>query len=167
MNRQRIIDDLFHPDAKPWQVAPRPGSPFYHQRLGQQFTEFEPKKAARLLEETGLRLDRETGRRLLATGQPLEIEMLMMDPRNPLWDRIVDRISEDWAALGVGLVTKCMSRADGYQYVDQNQHDAAVYKGAGGVSAVPEPDYYVPVTVSNGDQSAFALRWTRSLHPPS
>ncbi len=167
IDRPRIITHLFGGAAVPWQVAPRPGSVFHLPRLGAAHTAFDPTAANAALDEAGLiRWDAEE-RRLLSDGRPFRVTLLIHQPVDPLWVKVLRQIREDWRNVGVELRWEAVSRSAGYGRIDRNEHDGAVFKGAGGIAAVLEPDYYVPVTVYDGNQSAFAMPWARWFNDPA
>ena len=41
INRQEIIDVVYVGQGEPYQLAPRPTSPFYNERLAKQYTEYD------------------------------------------------------------------------------------------------------------------------------
>ena len=42
MNRKEIIDIVYLGQSEPYQTGPRPGHPWYHEKLARQFTESRP-----------------------------------------------------------------------------------------------------------------------------
>ena len=54
INRQQIIDAVYNGVTEPAQNSPPPGNVFHHEKLYHSFTEYDPERANRLLDELGL-----------------------------------------------------------------------------------------------------------------
>ncbi|MEZ4637678.1 MAG: ABC transporter substrate-binding protein [Caldilineaceae bacterium] len=50
INRQEIIDVVYVGQGEPYQLAPRPTSPFYNETLAKQYTEYDPAEANEILD---------------------------------------------------------------------------------------------------------------------
>ncbi len=50
INRKEIIDLVYLGQSEPYQTGPRPGHPWYHEKLSTQFTEHDPKQANEILD---------------------------------------------------------------------------------------------------------------------
>jgi len=48
-----------------------------------------------------------------------------------------------------------MKRADYYDYRDNNDHDATMYIGIGGLDVIQDPAFYLP----NGEDSSYGVPW--------
>ena len=159
INRKQIIDQLYDGEATPWQVAPRPISPFYNRRLGEQYTEHNPAEASRLLEAAGLRAPNAGEIRRLPDGRPFQVTLLVLAPGSATWRAILDQVKKDWLAVGVAMDWVILPQDAFFGRIMQNQHDGAVLKGAGGYAAILEPEFFVPACFGNIDQSFYAIPW--------
>ena len=162
INRPGLIHELYTVEGKPWQLAPRPGSPFYNRKLGEQYTTYAPEHAKELLEQAGLRARSSDGRRLLPDGRLFQLKLLMSaPPSTPNWPAIMDRIKRDWLAVGVTTEWAMLPLEEFYRLIYDNRHDGAVFKAAGGYTAVLEPENFVPTSFENGDTVLYAIPWAR------
>jgi len=146
IQRHRIIKEVYHAQGRPWQVAPRPESPFNHPTLGMQFTEYAPERAGRLLDAAGLTHPTAEALRSLPDGRPFRLEILVPELGSPEWPAVLEHIQRDWRSVGVELTWRVVPREPFYALVADNRHDAVLWWGGGGHAAMLEPEYYVPVT---------------------
>ena len=70
INRKEMIDVVWVGQGEPYQLAPRPTSPFYNETLAKQYTEFDVKKANEYLDKVLPKKDA-NGMRLMPDGKPL------------------------------------------------------------------------------------------------
>ena len=69
IDRQELIDLVLVGQGTPWQTAPMPSSPYYHERLATQYTEYNVDKANEHLDATGWTERDDDGIRLGPDGQ--------------------------------------------------------------------------------------------------
>src|SRR5690606_9931648 len=50
INREELIDAVFQRQGEPWQIGPRPESPYYDEQLAKQYTEYDPDLANQMLD---------------------------------------------------------------------------------------------------------------------
>ena len=53
MNRKEIIELVYLGQSEPFQTGPRPGHPWFNEKLSRQFTQFDPKQANEILDKIG------------------------------------------------------------------------------------------------------------------
>ena len=75
INRQEIIDIVYIGQGEPWQAAPPKETPFFHERLAKQYTEYDVALANKILDEMGLDKKDSHGMRLRFDGKPLTITL--------------------------------------------------------------------------------------------
>ncbi len=169
IDRPQIIAEVYEGRGIPWQLAPRPESPFHNATLGKQHTEYAPDRSRQRLEQAGLPLDASTGLRRLADGRPFRIKLLVPAVGNDDWPSLLNRVGQSWRAIGVDLSWEVLPREAFYKQVSDNQHDGAVWWGGGGHAATLEPEYYVPVTFERlGPLRVFhAVPWVRWFLDPT
>ncbi len=167
INRERIIQEVFDGLGKPWQIAPRPESPFTNRRLGEQYTVFAADHANRLLDEAGLSVRGPDGLRTLPDGRPFHLTLLVPGPGHRTWPMILARVKQDWLAVGVAMDWMLPSREDLTARVGQNQHDGLVWWSGGGFTPMLEPEYFVPVSFEQEFRVAYAVPWAKWFIDPT
>lgn len=168
INRPGIIQQLYAGEGKPWQLAPRPVSPFFNRRLGEQYTGYEPEHSKQRLEEAGLPARASDGMRTLPDGRLFQINVMVASPlSSPNWLELLDQIKKDWRAIGVSMEWSLLPQSEFFSRLTQNQHDAAVMKGAGGYAAMLEPEFFVPASFENAAQVFYAIPWARWFNDPN
>ena len=167
IDRPALIRELYGYDVKPWQLAPRPMSPFCNRRLGEQYTDFAPERSKQLLDEAGLKMYAADGHRHLPDGRLFEINILAYSPLgSPNWPVILDQLKRNWQAVGVTMRWTVVPFDDFFYRLSMNQHDGAIMKGPGGYAAILEPDYFVPFSFESPNQIYYAIPWARWLNDP-
>ncbi len=158
IDRQAIIDKFLGGVGEPYQLAPRPESPFYDQELAKQYTEYNPSDANRLLDAMGLGNRDGEGWRLRPDGQRLSFTMDSITEAEPL-----EMIAANLAAVGVEMkVNAPADRSTFYERKNANEHDAVVWPGDGGLDVIQEPRYYFPFS----SESNYALEWAKAFYSP-
>ena len=162
IDRERIIREILKQPAEARQVAPRPESLLYHERLARQYTEFDQAKANMYLDRAGLTNKDAAGWRLGPDGAKVTITA-DMSAAHGIRIAAMKRVSEDWAKVGIDLVL----RVEGASRVNalrmSNQYDAMVWSGDGGLDVVMDPRYYVPIS----EESLFAAPWAHWMVYPA
>ena len=157
IDRQEIVDVVFTGQGEPFQVAPRPQSPFYDEALAKQYTEFDPDLAIQHLEAAGLTEMNGDGIRLMSDGQPAKITIDVISALRPEWIDILEIMQLQLAAVGVEIELNNIDRTLFYEKRPGNEFDAQVWAGDGGLEVVQDPRYYMPFS----DESVWAYRWAQ------
>ncbi len=106
INRQQIIDAVFHGYGEPSQNSAGKESPFYHEKLKNSYTEYNPDRANELLDEIGL------------TGRDSEGFRTFKDGTRMAWYlNMIPNFSEgpssfvaiDWKRVGINTIEKVTS----------------------------------------------------------
>ena len=161
INRQEIIDVVYVGQGEPYQLAPRPTSPFYNEQLAKQYTEYDPDMANEILD--GLYPDKnDDGIRIGPDGEPLT---LVVDVTSNQQDRIdaLGLIQGYWKAVGVNMLINSMDRSLLYTRKDSNEHDVSVWGGDGGLDVILEPRWYFPYS----GESLYAEAWQSWFNNPT
>ncbi len=158
LDRARMAAEIGLGLGQPYQLAPRPESPFYDERLAHQHTEYDPARAARLLDEAGLARKDAEGFRLRADGSRLRLRLSICD--NPyctvLWREVARAVAAAWSKVGVETVVEELRRQELYALKnDRTAHDAVIWEGEGGSDPLLETRYYLPTTW----ESNYGIRW--------
>jgi peptide/nickel transport system substrate-binding protein len=158
IDRQGIIDRAFEGVGEPYQLAPRPESPFYDEIMAKQYTEHDDDRANAILDSLGLDRRDAEGIRLMEDGRPLRftIEALGFDVA---LEMVKDQLRE------VGLDARLEITSDRKAFYDRKaagEHDAVVWPGDGGLDVIQEPRYYFPFSA----ESNYALDWAKWFYAP-
>ncbi len=106
IDRDEINEALFFGKATPRQAVPAiPGVRFYEDWMGNYYAEYEPEKANKLLDEMGLKWDKNHQYRLRSDGKPLAITVEYVEVEGPK-GKICEIVKEFWEAVGVKTAVK-------------------------------------------------------------
>lgn len=162
IDRDRIIREVLCRPGEPRQVAPRPESNLYDDRLARQYTEHDVELAGQHLDRAGLTARDADGWRLGPGGGRLTITALVSAAQS-IRIAAMTRVREDWAAVGVDLDVRVEQSAVMTLARNNNRHDAMVWAGDGGLDVMMDARYYLPVS----DESFFAVPWARWMINPA
>lgn len=160
INRLQIIDDFlfrtsFHSYGQPYQIAPRPESRHFHERLATQYLTFDPTEANARLDRLGLVNRDGEGIRLDSTGRRVSIEVLVRAEKTGQ-RAVLERVAAHWRAIGVEAVVRPLPRRELIDLVKTKwTHDAVVGFDNGGMEAVMDPANYVPTR----EDSWYGVAW--------
>jgi len=107
--------------CKPYQVAPSPTSPFYHERLAHTAIEYDPEKANALLDEMGLDKRDADGFRLGPDGKKFQINFLAFPWNEKAAEIAVDMIK----AVGINCNVRIVTYGTIVDAIKANSHEAA------------------------------------------
>lgn len=141
INRRDIIDAEFNGQAEPAQIAPPPDSPYHHAGLRRAFTEFDPARAAALLDEIGLTRRDGDGFRTLPDGAPL---LFTLNTTDFTTDGPAQFVIADWARVGVRALLRSRARRLFEQEKLTYEHDFTVWTGESEFYPLVEPRNFVP-----------------------
>ncbi|MVT00701.1 ABC transporter substrate-binding protein [Devosia sp. L53-10-65] len=153
LDRQEIIDVVFTGQGEPFQVAPRPESPFYDEEFAKQYTEFDPDAAAAAFEAAGLVKSGDVY--TFADGTPLQITIDLIASFRSEWVDMMELMQLQLEAGGLDIELNNIDRTLYYDKRPLGDYDAQIWQGDGGLDVVQEPRYYFP---ANGE-SVWAFRW--------
>jgi peptide/nickel transport system substrate-binding protein len=164
INRPAIIQAA-KLDVKPVQVAPLPGTPFYNERLANQYLEYSVTLANEYLDRAGYSQRNAAGLRLGPDGEPISFTMLIPTPV-PTGELTVhlSMIQADWKAVGVEMNIEIVHRADADKRWDNSDYDVTAFTGAGGFDAILSARHYVPSETFWAQQG---VRWSYWFSDPS
>ena len=160
INRRDIIRAEYHDQTVPAQVAPGPESPFFEPSCYHAFTEFDPDRANRLLDEIGLTTRDSDGYRTFPDGTPMTWSLNLthgpMAVTGP-----AQFVIEDWKAVGVRCVLRIRSRQLFYREKEAREHDFCVWGGNGEYFPILEPRNFVPVSGESNYAIGYAMWYNR------
>ncbi len=153
INRQEIINTVYVTVGKVSQPAALEGTPFYNEQLAKQYTEYDVAKANEYLDKV-LPKKNADGIRLRPDGKPMSI---VIEIANANTDQVDtgNLIAKYWKAVGILAEAKSEDRALMYQHKNDNDLDAMIWGGEGGMNPILDPRNFFP----NGDESGYAVAW--------
>lgn len=154
IDRKAIINSAFVGQGEPWQAAPRKESPYYNERLAKQYTEYDVGKANASLDKAFPKKDSE-GFRLGPDGKRITFNIMVIPALGDFLNS-TQLVAQYWQAVGIDAKVQTVDRTLFYDRKDNNEHDAAVFLGSGGMAdALFEPTFYFPFW----NDSLFAVPW--------
>ncbi len=173
INREEIINAVYLRQGEPYQPAPLPGSPYYHEQLATQYVEYDPDRANELLDQAGYSRRDGEGFRLGPDGRRISFNVAVVS-ETQTWVDAMELIQGYWREVGIDGRMDPMSRELMTELQNNNDHDALVWWGpADGYSVIFEPYWYFPSS-SGGVAAAFAKEWAwwyegdpRGKEPPA
>ena len=106
INRQQIIDAVYHGFGEPSQNSPGKESPFYHEKLKNSYTEYHPDRANQLLDEIGLINRDSEGFRTFKDGTRMAwyLNMIPNFSEGPS-----SFVANDWKKVGINAIERVRS----------------------------------------------------------
>jgi peptide/nickel transport system substrate-binding protein len=154
LNRQEIIDTVYVGQAKPMQPAALEGTPFYSEQLATQYIEYDVAKANEYLDKVLPNKDG-NGMRLRPDGQPFVFAVEVANAYPEQVDAATNFLSPQWKAVGVAAEARVEDRALMYERKNNNDLDAMLWGGEGGMNPILDPRNFFPYS----QESAFAVAW--------
>jgi peptide/nickel transport system substrate-binding protein len=156
IDRKEIIELVYLGQSQPYQMGPRPGHPWYYERLAKQNTDLDLAKANGLLDKVGLNKKDAQGMRLRADGTKLFFTVDVIPTLQPDLVDVLELVRKHWAKLGVDMKVNTIERSLYYTRGDNNEHDVQVWPGGGGFDTMFDPrDYFAMHTQG----SRYAIPW--------
>jgi len=144
INRKAIIKAIYNNQAEPMQVAPCPESPFYNKHAYKAYTEYDPQRADKLLNEIGLTNYDANGYRTFNDKSPI-IFYLDYPSGGMISSEPVQFVVDDWEKIGVRVVPR--ERQRNLWEVERIGllHDMNIWTGNNEYYPVIEPRFFAPV----------------------
>ncbi len=158
IDRQEIIDIVFFGQGTPQQVAPRPESDLYNEKMATQYTEFDMDKANEYLDKVMPNKDND-GYRLMSNGKRFVLQFEIDAARDVFIDGM-ELMMGYWKNVGVDVQMKTMDRSLWDERVrNGGLADATIHRFGGGTGSLvlTDPRYYFPMS-NNG---MYAPSWAK------
>ncbi len=141
INREAIIKAEYNGQCEPAQVAPSRESPFYHDELYNAFTEYDPQRANRMLDDLGLTERDYEGCRTFPDSSRMVfyLNFCSFTGFGP-----TQFVVDDWAAVGVRVIPRERSRPLFAAERDALIFDLAVWTGESEFLPMQSPRHFVP-----------------------
>jgi ABC-type dipeptide/oligopeptide/nickel transport system permease component/ABC-type transport system substrate-binding protein len=141
IDRRAIIAAEFNGQGDPAQLAPPADSPYHSARLLHAFTEHDPARASRLLDELGLQSRDGEGFRTFPDGTRMTF---LLNVTDYTIEGPAQFVIEDWAAVGVRVLLRSRSRRLFEQEKRTYEHDFTVWTSESEFYPLVEPRNFVP-----------------------
>jgi peptide/nickel transport system substrate-binding protein len=158
IDRDEINDIVFLGQSKPWQVGPLPGDKFYNEKLGTQYTQYDPDTANTMLDKLGLSKRDRDGMRLLPDGSKLFLSIDAMTVDTAAID-VAELVKKQWAKVGVNIGINTMERSLYYERAQNNAYDIGTYAVPSGLNATSDPRALIAIQTLDSRQSLPWVKW--------
>lgn len=166
IHRARIIDEVYSGNSQPYQVAPRPESPFFDEAMAYQYTEYDVALANQMLDEAGYAERDAENYRLDSDGNRITFAFETSNTAGATFS-ILTRVVEDWQAVGIDVSLKVLSPEENQasnERLFSAAHDTYVSEAVGGLDVILQPSYYFPL---HPFASFYASGWANwNVSPP-
>ncbi|MCK5851877.1 ABC transporter permease subunit [bacterium] len=144
IDRKAIIKAVYNNQAVPMQVAPCPESPFYDEHTYKAFTEYDPERASKLLDQIGLTNYDAEGYRTFKDKSPI-IFYLDYPSGGMISSEPVQFVVHYWKQIGVRVIPRERQRVLWEVERVGLLHDMNVWTGNDEYYPVIEPRFFAPV----------------------
>ncbi|RAS65172.1 peptide/nickel transport system substrate-binding protein [Vibrio diazotrophicus] len=144
IDRSEISETVYSGVVGPHQAAPTDISPFYDKDAVEQYTQYDVKKANKILEDLGLTKRDAEGYRLLKNGERLRIEAISETRRKGVFADALELIKNQWKDVGIFLDIRIIESNHLINLRLTNDFDLIPNLGEGGVGVIDEARYYFP-----------------------
>jgi peptide/nickel transport system substrate-binding protein len=138
INRDDINKAIFYGLAVPSNNTVLPESALYKEEFRTKWTEYDPDRANKILDELGLTERNGSGMRLLPDGRVMQIVVETAGEEIEQTD-VLELIRDDWARIGIKLFVKPMQREVFYNRVKAGSTQVAIWPGL--ENALPTPAF--------------------------
>ncbi len=152
INRKEIIKAEYSGVGEPSQVAPGPESRFAHEGVAKAFTEYDPARANKILDELGLTQRDFEGYRTFPDGSRM---VWYLDFTNFTGMGPGQFVIDDWGAVGVRCILRERYRPLFYSEKDGMNFDFNVWTGESDIMPLVYPRYFLPLN----SESFYSVGW--------
>lgn len=159
INRNEINKIVYRGKGTARQAAPLKGSAFYSHSYENAYLEYQPTKAAELLDEMGITVG-PLGKRMRTDGEPLKISLDVMVSIHS-WVDAAEIVSSNLKSIGMDVEVKSESMSLFRQRTQSASHDIALWPGDGGIECLLDPRWYFPFSSESLNAPLYA-KWFQS-----
>lgn len=158
IDRTEIIELVYLGQSEPFQAGPRPGHPWYHEKLARQFSKYDKAAAGAMLDAAGYGKKNGQAQRLHPDGTKVFFAIDVIPTLYPDLVDTLELVKRHWAEIGIDCKVNTIERSLYYTRGDNNEHDCAVWPGAGGLDPMLDPrDFFA----QHPQGSRYAIPWTQ------
>jgi len=126
INRQEINELVYFGKATPRQATVHPSCSFYEPWMGEYCAEYDPERANKLLDEMGLKWDKNHEYRLRPDGKTLFLKFHVSAPEEA-WTKIAELVRAYWEDVGVKVDLKIIDYSLYWTRGQANELDLAAW----------------------------------------
>lgn len=157
IDRQRIIDAVYHGVGEPAQVDPGPGSPFENETLRNAFIEYDPDRANQILDSLGLTQRDSEGMRTFPDGSRMSwfIDFTIFTGEGP-----AQFVIDNWADVGIRAIMRERNRSLFYAQKASLVNDFTVWTSESEFHPITEARSFFPFSPESNFAISYALWFT-------
>jgi peptide/nickel transport system substrate-binding protein len=144
INRPEIGRVLFYDQLVPMGCSFSPVSPYFEESVGKLYSEYDPERAKKILDDAGI-IDRDgDGIRELPTGEKCEViwDVYEHDLYSPLSEMVV----EDIAKVGIKFVLNIQHQLLVTERLEAGNFEASTYDFSAHVEPLAALEWWIPIT---------------------
>lgn len=145
IDRERINEIAFWGLGTLRQGTVVPDSPYYQEELAKLYTEYDPEKANRLLDDIGLTERDSEGFRLGPAGKKLSVVINISLPSWPGFIDALELVKEDWDNVGIKTILNPVERSKFVSVGVAGQHEVATWQTGQSIEPLVNPNWWLPV----------------------
>lgn len=132
INREEISKTVFYGKVSPWTATVTPDWAGFEDWMGTYYAEYNPQKANEVLDEMGLKWDKDGQYRLRPDGKTLSL----VGEYSLQWlgaypGKIAELIKEYWKKIGIKLTVKQVTEDLQMERMGANEHDLSLWNADG------------------------------------
>ena len=158
INRRQIIDAEFNGQGEPAQIDPGRDSPYFSEKLFHSFTDFDPGRADRLLDELGVARRDGEGFRTFPDGTKMVWFLNLCDYTG---NGPAPFVVEDWGRVGIRCVPRFHARALFQAEKAALEHDFTVWTGESEFFPFSEPRSFVATNIESFFAPSYGMWYQR------
>ena len=142
INREEISKTVFFGKTSPYMASVPPTWTGFENWMATYYTEHNPQKANALLDEMGLKWDKEQNYRLKPDGKTLHIVAeycLQWMGAYPV--KVLELIKEYWAKIGIKVTIKQVTEHFNFERMAANEHDLCPWNTDGAAETLARANY--------------------------
>ena len=142
VDREDISDTLFFGQATPVLIPAPEAWTGFEPWMKQEYAQYDPELANRLLDEMGLQWDSERQWRLRPdNGEPVAFEGSWPAEWSAYFENLMDLISGYWEAVGIRMTPKFVPEELGFERAMANDIDSSFWPGGGASELIARQRY--------------------------
>jgi peptide/nickel transport system substrate-binding protein len=156
IDRKEVNEIVYMGQGAIWQTAPLKESKWFVDKMGTQYSSYDPKQANEILDKLGLIKRDGDGYRLYPEGGRVAIETIVAIQLAQQVDAL-DLIRKQWSKIGIDLVLQVTERSLNFDRANANDYDMSVDSAPGGMDATQNPRPFMTVH----PESRQSVQWVK------
>jgi len=142
INREEINRTVFFGKTSPYMASVPPNWTGFEDWMRTYYTEYDPQKANALLDEMGLKWDKDHQYRLRPDGETLHILIeYCLQWMGAYPTKVLELIKEYWAKVGIKVTTKQVTEHLNFERMSANEHDLCPWNTDGAGEMLARANY--------------------------